>query len=208
MPAARAGRGLWCFRLVLPLAVLALQACSLRGPEPVSSVELAAQRQQLLLLSHWELRGRVAVKSAGGGGQGDLHWQQQDDETHIRVSGPFGAGAYDILWNPEKLELSSRDGSFSRGWAGQDAAEQFLAEQLGWTFPAVSSRYWLLGLPDPGFPAQEVFAADGRLAALEQNGWTISYERYRDAAGLSMPAKIVMEKPGARLRLVIDRWNF
>lgn len=195
---------------VLFLATLVLASCSLRGPErPVEpTANWAERRAQLQSLPRWDLRGRIAVKADQGGGQGDIEWQQQGDATHIRVSGPFGAGAYEIRWDPASLSINSRNGEFSRSWPGQDAAQQFLTEQLGWAFPAVSTRYWLLGLPDPGFPAQETFAPDGRLAALDQNGWTVTYERYVQVASLAMPAKIVLVNPRARLRLVIDRWNF
>ncbi len=198
----------WHARLLALIAALALDACSLRGPAPVAAVDWAAQRGQLLSLERWDLRGRIAVKGVQGGGQGDIEWQQQGDATHIRVSGPFGAGAYEIRWDSRSLSVNSRNGEFSRNWAGPDAAQQFLAEQLGWAFPAANTRYWLLGVPDPGFPARETFSAEGRLAALDQNGWTVTYERYVEVRSFAMPAKIVLENPRARLRLVIDRWSF
>jgi outer membrane lipoprotein LolB len=194
--------------LVSAAVLLGLGACSLRAPEPVSGADWAARRDRLLALSAWHLRARIAVKADTGGGQGDLQWQQQGEQTRIRVNGPFGAGAYEIRWDPGFLSVTSRNGEISRSWSGQDAAEQFLAEQLGWSFPAISTRYWLLGLPDPGSPARETFSPEGRLAALDQSGWTVTYERYVEVSRLSMPAKIVLQNPRARLRLVIDRWNF
>ena len=192
---------------LLAAVLMVLGGCSLRGPPPVTP-DWAAQRAQLLALDSWNLRGRVAVKAPAGGGQGDLQWQQQGEQTHLRVSGPFGAGVYEIRWDPASLSINSRNGELSRSWTGQDAAEQFLAEELGWSFPAISTRYWLLGVPDPGFPARETFSAEGRLAALDQNGWTITYERYVEVSSLSLPARIVLQNPRARLRLVIDRWSF
>ena len=193
--------------LLLSAAVL-LDGCALRRPQALPGVDWAQRRERLLALDAWQARGRIAVKADSGGGQGNLQWEQQGAQARIRVSGPFGAGAYEIRWDPRTLTVSSRNGEFSRDYAGPDAAEQFLTEQLGWSFPAASTRYWLLGVPDPGFPAQETFAPDGQLVALDQNGWAVTYDRYTDQSSLPMPAKITLQNSRARVRLVIDRWIF
>ncbi len=193
-------------RWLLLAAALLLNACALQQTGPGAGIDWAARRERLGALAAWEARGRIAIKSETGGGQGDLRWEQLGSATRIRVSGPFGAGAYEIRWDPARLTITSRNGEFSRAYAGSDAAEQFLAEQLGWSFPAISARYWLLGMADPAFPAEETFASGGQLVALNQNGWTMSYDRYADQAGLAMPAKITLQNSRARLRLIIDRW--
>jgi outer membrane lipoprotein LolB len=189
------------------LAALILGGCALQRPEPAgSAADWDARRAALATLTGWQARGRIAIKSDTRGGQGDLRWQQQGDTTRIRVSGPFGAGAYEIRWDPQRLTVASRDGEFTRAYTGADAAEQFLTEQLGWSFPAVSTRYWLLGLADPAHPAIETRAPDGSLATLDQNGWTITYDRYADQSGTPMPTRLTVQNPQARLRLVIDHW--
>jgi len=94
-------------------------------------------------------------------------WRQSGDTSLIRVSGPFGAGAYEIRWDPASLTVTSRNGEYTRDFTGADAAEQFLTEQLGWSFPAISTRYWLLGLPDPAFQSHATRDADGALLSLE-----------------------------------------
>jgi outer membrane lipoprotein LolB len=191
--------------LLLAAAVLA-GGCATGRPVGGAVTDWSARRERLLALEDWQARGRIAVKSDAGGGQGDLDWQQRGPAAQIRVSGPFGAGAYEIRWEPMLLSVSSRDGEFSRAWTGPKAAEQFLAEQLGWAFPAASVRYWLLGLPDPAYPAAESFAPDGRPASIVQNDWSVTYERFAPAGGLAMPARLTLQSPAARLRLAVDRW--
>jgi outer membrane lipoprotein LolB len=188
------------------IAVL-LAGCALRPTAPVT-VDWAQRSERLLALPAWEAAGRIAVKAARGGGQGDLRWEQQGAESRVRVSGPFGAGAYLIRWDPATLTVSSRNGEYSRAYEGPDSAEQFLTEQLGWSLPASSVRYWLLGMPDPQFVAEQTFAADGRLVAIVQNGWTVTYDRFTEHANLPMPAKMAIESSRARLRLVLDDWKF
>lgn len=185
-------------------AMLALGGCALQRPAPV--VDWTARAERVAALPSWEARGRIAIKAEEGGGQGDLRWEQRGSKARVRVSGPFGAGAYEIRWDPAQLSISSRNGDFSRAYEGPDAAEQFLREQIGWSFPAMSTRFWLLGIPDPAFPARQTFSEQGELRGLDQNGWAVTYERYTDASGVPMPAKITVQNPRARVRLVIDRW--
>jgi outer membrane lipoprotein LolB len=187
---------------------MALDGCAVRPPLTTPGVDWPARRERVAAIPAWEARGRIAIKAETGGGQGDLQWEQRGSEARIRVSGPFGAGAYEIRWNSSDLSVVSRNGEFARAYSGPDAAEQFLAEQLGWAFPAISSRFWLLGIPDPAFPAREIFSPDGQLVSMDQNGWTISYQRYVDQDGLLMPARMTVQNPRARVRLIIDRWRF
>jgi len=188
------------------VAALVLAGCAARAPAPPAAVDWTARAAALAGLADWQARGRIALKAEDRGGQGDLAWVQRGPEARIRVSGPFGAGAYAIHWDAARLTVTSRDGEISREWVGADAAQQFLAEQLGWSFPAVSARWWLLGLPDPATPAAQIFTAEGQLAALEQDGWTVRYDRFADAGGWPMPVRLVVEGERARLRMVIDRW--
>jgi outer membrane lipoprotein LolB len=185
-------------------AVLLLAGCTLQRPVP--PVDWQARTAQLAALESWQARGRIAVKSPDGGGQGDLLWRQEGESARIRVSGPFGAGAWEIRWDPALLTIAGRDGELTRAYTGPDAAEQFLTEQLGWSFPAMSVRYWLLGLPHPAFPAHETRGAAGELLELEQNGWNVRYQQYVRADGIPMPARLTAENELARLRLAVDRW--
>lgn len=187
-------------------SIAVLSGCTLRQPEPVTEAQWARQRQQLLAVAAWQAQGRVAFRSGAEGGQGSLRWSQSGEHALIRLWGPFGAGAYEVAWAPGRLTVTSKDGRVAADYSGTDAAEQFLQDQLGWRFPAVSARYWLLGVPDPANPAVESTGADGRVLAIEQHGWSVRYEDYVESGSYRLPRKIVMEGHGARLRLVIDRW--
>jgi len=201
-PVGRVVRSLWP---ALALGMLA-GCAALRPVAEAPPVDWAARDARVAALADWQARGRIAVKSARGGGQGDVQWRQSGEAARIRVSGPFGAGAYEIRWDPGALRVLSRNGEFVREWQGAAAAEAFLGEQLGWPFPAASIRWWVLGLAGLASPATPEVTPRGELARLEQDGWTVSYERYGEAAGLPMPERLVLEGPQVRLRVVIDHW--
>lgn len=187
--------------------VLMLSACtSLRTVDSPGREQL---RATLVAAGEWEFRGRVAVRNADGEGEGqaNLNWRQAGDHSHIRISGPFGAGAYELDWSPENIRIASADGEQEREYAGPSAAEAFLDEQLGWSFPAESARYWMLGLVDPARAGQEFFDATGGLTGISQHGWQIDYSRFADVNGFALPTRIDMANSNANLRIVIARWK-
>jgi outer membrane lipoprotein LolB len=193
----------------LPISLLALflTACTLRKP---AEVEWGAQRDQVYAASGWSFKGRMAVKvedDAQAGGQLSMRWQQSNDISQIRLSGPLGVGAWELIWEPERVSVSDADGERTIQYTGPEAAEDFMRAELGWAFPAQSIRYWVRGLPDPSAVAQERLAADGALLGLNQYGWAIDYERYAEFDGLFMPVRITMTGHGVRLRMVLSKWK-
>ncbi len=193
------------------LLVMVLSGCVLQRPEPVATtpgaaVQWDARRDRLLALQSWQARGRIAARSDTGGGQGAMDWRQSRSSSHIELRGPFGAGAFEIDLEPDSLTVTDRHGAVTAAFSGPDAAEQFLQARLGWSFPARSTRYWMLGLLDPGYAGEELFDATGSLVGLEQNGWTLSYDGFARYGDYWMPRKLVMQTDKARVRVIIDEW--
>ena len=56
-----------------------------------------------------------------------------------------------------------------------------------------------------------MYATDGTLSQLEQQGWQLRYENYRaesaPGGSVRLPAKLTATRDEVRLRLVIDRWQ-
>jgi len=187
--------------------VAALSGCALHGVETRSPVRWDARRDRLLQLAAWQARGRIAARSDTGGGQGILQWRQLDATTRIRLSGPFGAGSVEIHLDPGLLTVTDKNGTVRQSFSGPDAAEQFLKQQLGWSFPALSTRYWMLGLLDPDYSGRQVFDKRGWLVGLDQNGWMLSYQEFTRYGDDWMPHKLVMRSDRARIRVIIDKWT-
>jgi outer membrane lipoprotein LolB len=196
-------------RLIAALLALALLASCSSLQQTVAPEDLAnAERmRQLAGLDAWTMQGRIAIKQVtGGSGQGKIIWLQNGEDTDISLSGPLGSGAVNIHWVPDEVVVSGADLDVQHRYTGSDAAEQFLAEQLGWQFPAASIRYWLLGLPNPDFAYTQNFSADGALLGLQQLGWTVDYQRFAAVNGYVLPAKLQVQGDAVRLRVVIDDW--
>lgn len=171
------------------------------------AIDAAGRRATIEAVSSWEARGRIALKTPGTSGQGNFTWLQYGERTVLRVAGPFGAGAYEIRWEAERLTVLSGRGEVAADYTGPDAARRFLEEQLGWSLPASNARYWLLGLAGPDTAAVETRDGSGLLAALAQDGWDVSYGEYRPEGPVALPRKVALASTAGRIRLVIDQWN-
>lgn len=195
--------------IALPVLVAVLLAgCASRPMQPEYGIDWDQRAASLVAAHEWRAQGRIAFKSGKDGGQGNMTWEQADSGTRISLSGPFGAGAYEINWDDERIVVNSKKGEQVATWAGPDAADRFLERQLGWSFPARSIRYWLLGVADPEYRSERAFDEAGWLSRINQNGWVVEYDRFNKVGERYMPGKIVMENDRARLRLVVDKWSF
>ena len=195
-------------RRCLPLMICTLLVgCAVRPTIPGTAVAWQERRDALLALDAWQMRGRIAVKSGKEGGQGNIQWRQDGTGAWMRVSGPFGAGAYEITWDAERVVLTDGKGEVAAAYDGPDAVERFLNEQIGWQFPADRARYWVLGVAAPPGRGQSVYTDDGWLASLDQDGWVVSFDDYRERAGFWMPRKVRLESPRGMVKLVVDHWQ-
>ena len=192
----------WCLPLVLLVA-----GCALQRQVPGTTVAWDTRRDELSAIDAWDLRGRIAVKSGDNGGQGRIDWQQRDADAQLRVSGPFGLGAWEIRFNEREIVVTDGQGEVAASYSGPEAADRFLEAQLGWSFPAVSARYWLLGIPAPGRPYRERYDDSGWLVAIEQQGWSVRYDGFSERGPHWLPRRISVENDSGRLRLVLDEFS-
>lgn len=189
----------------LACAGLLLAGCAAeRGVQLPELSGWESRRSQLSGLDAWEFHGRVAVKAGEDGFNGNLTWWQNGDLFVASVSGPFGAGSVRIDGDDDFVRIVDQKGETLE----MADAERELQLRYGWTIPVASLRYWALGIPDPAAPAETEIGDTGLLRRLEQRGWVLEIDEYREGGGQPMPRRMTATHPDTRVRLVIDRWEF
>ncbi|MDH3416645.1 MAG: lipoprotein insertase outer membrane protein LolB, partial [Gammaproteobacteria bacterium] len=158
----------------------------------------------LAALDDWQFHGRIAVRSEIDGFNGKLRWTQDQNEFSATASGPLGAGAIRIEGDDASVVLTDKDGIRTV----LEDAEAELQARYGWTIPVASLRYWALGIPAPGVPADTVFDENGQLERLRQRGWSVIISSYAEGGGQLMPRVLTAENADTRVRVVIDNWVF
>lgn len=190
-------------RSLVPLAALLVAGCAAAPPIPVPApAGPEARREALQARESWTLAGRVAVAAAGEGATASLDWRQAGESSELMLRGPFGARALNVTVHGGDISLSDGEGRLD----GADA-HLYLHGHLGADLPVSQLRYWVLGVPAPEAPYEEILGPDGLPARLVQQGWTIDFERYRTVDGLWLPSRITAQAGPTRVRLAVSRWE-
>jgi len=182
-------------------ALLVLAGCA-TSPKQFPGAPIDLER-----VTQWQASGRIGVSGPQGGGSGSFDWQQRGDEANVQIRGPIGIGSVRLrvhgdAVNPA-LEFETSDGVVLEA----EAALRQLESTLGANLPAGNLRYWLLGLAAPGAHEWRPPNEAGEVT-LEQQGWSIDYQRYSAESGARVPTRLRATSGDARVRIVVDRWNF
>ena len=173
----------------------------------VADPDLAWQAHvgELSRLHTWSMLGTLAVRSTGGdASRVTLRWRQTRDTYLVRFMGPLGVGLFEVEGTAGEVEARFSDGRS----ASAVSPEILLEREIGWTVPLQGLRYWVVGAPAPDGPAPKLELDDrGRLARLEQSGWTVVYERYDGLDDLALPERIRLSNKTVDATVVVRRWK-
>lgn len=186
------------------LAVLLLLAGCRTLPAPGVANESWEQRRAALQgREHFQIKGRVAIAAAQDGFTASIRWVQNGPQSQLDLEGPLGVGGVHVTTDGTALSVVNARGER----LDSDAARAELKTRLGFDAPLASLRYWILGVPDPSGPADEVVDVERRLTGLQQNGWQIEYADYMVAKGEWLPGRITLHLADVRVRLIVDHWD-
>ena len=191
--------------LALLAALTLASGCATR--ESLELPELGgweSRRSLLAELDEWAFNGRIGVAAGDDGFSGSLRWTQDGDDFEATVSGPLGIGTVRLEGDGRRVQLIDKDGNRTV----LEDAERDLYLRYGWTIPVRSLRYWALGIPDPGLPAETVLGGDGQLERLVQGGWQVDITRYGEGGGQVMPTRLRAASEQTRVKLAIHKWSF
>jgi outer membrane lipoprotein LolB len=182
-------------------AALLLGGCALVSPRPSQS-DLAWQARRALLeqIDRFTMKARISAGMLAP--TGNLVWQQAGGNYDLRLAGPFGMGAMSISGGDGHVEVQTRKESLT----GTDP-EQLLNERLGWEFPVMHLRSWVVGLPAKGSKSKVTLDDDGRIETLEQDGWKLSFDDYVSNGRVDLPRKFVLANPDVKIKVVVDEWS-
>jgi outer membrane lipoprotein LolB len=194
--------------LVVAIAALGLLGgCRTAPPSPVIGPGADAPWPQQLAalekLDRYGLDGRVAVAANGQGFSAGLRYQQMPRGSNLALDGPLGIGGLRVALDGEDLEIATSRGEKLDG----QAARAELERRLGFALPLSELRWWLLGIPAPGEASLDQDGGSGEVRGFTQNGWHVSINGRADALGFSLPQRLTAEREGARLKLLVERWQ-
>lgn len=199
--------------LICICLALTMSGCALRSTTPTTTqAAIPGSQQQLQRIEHWNLSGKLGIRTLEDSGSASLQWVQQLSNYEINLSGPLGQRRTTITGRPGEVQLLQGSNAPLKA----QTAEALIEEVAGWTVPVTQLIYWIRGLPDPKQPIDRQQKTLGQLTYLQQGGWKINYSNYKNYAydapknqplSFALPGRITAENKEVRLTLVIRDWQ-
>jgi len=179
---------------ILALGLL-LQGCA-HAPSPVQGMATSMIEQSFVL------NGRLAVNHRGQRSSASVRWTYQPGNEEVLLMGPLGITLARIHQGPIVAVLEA-DGQTYRA----RHLEGLMDRVLGWHLPVHELHAWAMGRPYDKTTFQAERDGQGRLLKLYQDGWEISYQRYRDETPVSLPQRLTLRHDDLELQMVVDGWE-
>jgi outer membrane lipoprotein LolB len=189
--AAAVGQALAVAALLGSCAPVALERTSGLGPLP------AAQ-------GAFDVAGRLSARHGGDALTANFRWRHASQRDELELASPLGQTVALLTGDGSNVRLQAADGRVltASDWSA------LTAQGLGWPLPVDGLAFWIQGVPRPGSAFSTEMGDDGRVALLRQDGWTVVYHAYTQAAAPdSRPSRMALSYPDVELRIVVDSWQ-
>ena len=192
-------------RLYLGFALLFLAGCAGQDVRDSTAPSWVEHRNSLQLLSHWNARGKLALRTSESAESATILWRQQGENTELHLSGPIGISATTIHSNGRQMEIRQGDELRTIDISTPGA----IALNTGWDLPLQALPYWLKGIPAPGSEVQllELDPDNDLLLHLQQDDWDVHYKKYEQFGGLTLPTQLQIQRGGTSVRMIIRNWQ-
>lgn len=189
--AAAAGQAIALAALFGGCAPVALERTSGLGapPAPQASFDIA---------------GRLSVRHGDDALTANFRWRHASGRDELELASPLGQMVALLSGDASNVRLQTADGRVATAsdWSA------LTAQGLGWPLPVDGLAFWIQGTPRPGSAFGTEAGDDGRVALLRQDGWTIVYHAYTQAAAADWrPARMTLSYPDVELRIAVDLWR-
>ena len=204
LPFIRSSFNKGCATFTCLLMVALISGCTNLAPPAMESKNWITQRDQLLDLESWQMRGRVNIRYNSESHTPRIQWQHEDRDYKIRLWGTFNVGNTTLVGQPGFVTME-QDGRVLNAQSPED----LILQQLGYELPVSYLEFWIKGLPAPNSLADLDFNQLNQLITINQDGWTVNYTDPRQYGSISLPRRIEITRPinDIRLRFIGLSWT-
>lgn len=199
-----AAYGLFCCLFFL------LAGCATLTDQPVaiSTVVIEPTTSESVASANFQLAGRVSVRDSKQSFSGGVRWHHTHASDEILLLSPLGQTVAQIQRNPEGVQLTTSAQKIYRAADVESLTEQV----LGWRLPLTGLQYWVRGVNSPTTSAAADRDGTGRVVAVRQDGWEITYLSFFSpepavSVQAARPRVLALQRGELEIRLVVDSWE-
>ncbi len=159
--------------------------------------------------ANFGLIGRVSVKGGKESFAGGVQWHHGEGGDEILLLSPLGQTLAQIQRISEGVHLRTSE----QNYYATDV-ESLTEQVLGWRLPLQGLQYWIQSLNSPATASEIDMDINGRVMAIRQDGWEISYLSYFPAlrapttqSQTARPKLLMLKRSALQIKLIIDDWN-
>jgi len=152
----------------------------------------------------FDIAGRLSARHGDDALPANFRWRHASGRDELELASPLGQMVALLSCEASNVRLQTADGRVSTAsdWSA------LTAQGLGWALPVDGLAFWIQGAPRPGSAFSTEAGDDGRVALLRQDGWTIVYQAYTQAAAADWrPTRMTLSYPDVELRIAVDLWQ-
>lgn len=191
-------------RCGLVATLLLIAACApIQQPPSSTQPSWSEHQQQLDQLTHWDIMGKLGIRTPEQSNSARFNWRQQEQEFDIRITNLLGQSVARLSGTNAEVQLDIA----GQGRYITDSPALLLQQELGWSLPVNMLNYWIKGIPAPDSPASYQLNEQGLLENLIQADWQVNFSRYQTLESQTLPGKIRLQQGEVSLTLLIKRWN-
>ena len=183
-------------RLAAFLLTGLLAACVTPAPDRPNPNPIASAR------GDFSLAGRISVRQGDKPFAGNVRWEHLGTTDRLLFSTPLGQGVAEIAAVPGTVVLRMPD---QPERVAQDA-DSLIEDVLGARLPLAGLAAWVTGAVAPGSDGRTSLNGAGDVVRIDQDGWTIEFARHEPVGERRLPRRIVAQREGVEVRLVVDEW--
>lgn len=187
------------------LIVIVVGCTTIQKPSetPINSQQ---HQQSLTQLTHWKIQGKIAIKTPDDKFSANLHWSQEQDLYHIRLTSLIGSTLLEMQGN-NKFSKLTFDG---KAFVDTDP-ERLLERITGWQLPVKEFPLLIKGLVPKG-DFQSQLTRNGLPEQITQadisgGGWKIQYSSYQQVAQFWLPENVQLDKQPNNIKIRISKWT-
>ena len=194
-------------KLLLILSILSfLTACANKDIIRMPSGNLLNQQRQIDQITHWSVKGRIAVTTPVDKFSSNYSWQHAPLHQELMLYGTFGTTYAHLVHKPHFATLTLSDKETFRS----NDVSSLVEKTLGYPFPIEKMQYWFKGLPHPDSNNELKFDELGYLKSINQEQWTITYKKYKPFGqfkNIMLPTKITITDGKITIKLSNRNWK-